>query len=252
MAGLCGTAILLLALLLAVDGMIAGGRKDPFSFDLLPGETLALSDTLPRGAEGLKDLALVTSDPALAPRFVETFSGFWLGGTLWRAELRLPETLPPGEYSVAVRYAANGTEPQPRQAYSLHLRKDAAAIQAASLSLTTRLTGLSPYALAAMLLPLALLPMAASFILSRNIAQALRNENMAEIYRAMASPEGQRIYFTLSGGATPAEGAAIAVLDERGQRRLGTALVFAVRAGDVEAVMQDDAKVRPGSLAKPD
>ena len=250
LAGLLGATILLLGLALLVDGMIAGGRKDPDAFDLLPGRSLTLSETMPRGAEGLQDMVLKPSHPGIALRFKETFSGFWLGGTLWRAEGKLAGDLPPGAYTVAVQYQ-NGTEATPRQRFTINVRKDVQALQAASLSVTTRRTGLSPYLLAACLLLLALAPILASFLLSRKIASALRQLGMAEVYRAMATAEGQRIFFGLGSNLGLAQGLTLEVLDERAESVLGKALVAKVAAEDAEAVMQDGAQVRPGVLVRP-
>lgn len=249
-AGICGALILCLALAFAVDGMIAGGRTDPKQFHLLPGQTLQLSDLLPRGAQALGDLTLAPSDTALAPRFIETFSGFWLGGTLWRADVDVPANLAPGDYVVDLRYQ-NGTQPAPPQTFRIHVAKDAATLQAASLSITTRATGLSPYVLAAMLLPLALVPMGASYAFSRRIALVLAQERTAEIYRSMASPEGQRIFFTLPGYALAVD-SLVDVLSERDLTFIGKARVLAVRGPNAEAVMLDGGYVRPGALARPD
>lgn len=251
LSGLCGALLLCASLAFALDGMVAGGRKDPRLYDLTPGETLALSDPMPRGAENLAALDLRSSSPRLGVRLIESFSGFWLGGTLWRAEVKLPADLPQGEYEISMHYQ-NGTEAAPRQAFRLRVHKDAAGVREAALSLVTRHTGLSPYLLAVAMLPLALLPMAASYALSRRIAAALRQANMAEVFRAMAGAEGQRIFFTQAGGEPLPLGAPVEILDESGNRRLGLALVAAVRAGDVEAVMQDGGHVRPGVLARPE
>ncbi len=251
LAGLCGTLVICLILAFTVDGMVAGGRKDPNLYDLVPGQSLNLTDPMPRGAEKLTDLSLRATSPNVALRFIETFSGFWLGGTLWRVEAVIPADAPEEEYSVVMYYQANGTEAAPRQAYRFRVHKDAKGVQAAALSLTERSTGLSPYLVAACLLPLALLPMLASLLLSRRIAQALRAEGMTEIFRAMASPEGQRIYFSLASDKPLAENAEVEVLDERAEKILGKALVFAVAKGNAEAIMQDGVNIRPGSLAKP-
>lgn len=248
-AGLVGAVILCLALAFAVDGMVAGGRANPNAFDLLPGQDMALSDTMPRGAATLSDLAPEVSDPRLRLSLTETFSGFWLGGTMWRGRLSLPQDMPQGDYAVTMRYQ-NGTESAPRQTFTIHVRKDEAAVRAASLSLTTRTFGLRPYAVAAGLVPLALLPMAACFVLTRRIGRALRLMGMAEVYRAMASEGGQRIFFSPPGAEELDEGAPVQVLDERGGRELGRALVVAVTGPDVEAVMQDGGHVRPGCLAR--
>ena len=250
-AGFCGTLIICLAIAFAVDGMIAGGRKDPRLYDLLPGQTLNLTDPLPRGAERIEDLALQPSSPHIGVRLMETFSGFWLGGMLWRAEANIPADAPPGDYSVTMHYAQNGTQTTPTQSYRLRVHPNAASVQASSLSLVQRTLGISPYLLAACMLPLALLPMLACLALSRNIAQALRAEGYSEIFRAMASPEGQRIYFSQTTETAPAQNAVVEVLDERAEAILGRALVFAVQNGNVEAIMQAGVKIRPGVLAKP-
>ena len=248
-AGFCGAALLCLVLAFLVDGMIAGGRKDPDAYDLLPGQSLTLSETMPRGAERLQDLILRASHPGISLALKETFSGFWLGGTLWRAEGTLAGDLPPGAYTVAVLYQ-NGTEVTPKQHFTIIAHQDARAIQAASLSLTTRLTGRSPYLLAACLLPLAFAPMLASLILSRKIARALRQQGMAEVYRAMATPEGQKIFFSLGASLGLGLGHAVEVLDERAETVLGRALVVQTTAEEAEAVMQDGAQVRPGVLVR--
>ncbi|OIN99970.1 MAG: hypothetical protein AUJ49_10330 [Desulfovibrionaceae bacterium CG1_02_65_16] len=246
--GNIGALILFLTLALAIDGMIAGGRKDPRAFDLVPGESLTLSDVMPRGAAQLTELRLEPDDPRLAPTLTETYSGFWLGGTMWRANLDIPAGMSLGDHSLVMRYQ-NGTETTPRQVFNIHVLKDASAVQAASLSLTTRLIGFSAYALAALLLPFALLPMAASYLLSRKIALALRQRGMAEIYRALSTPEGQRIYFSVPPGSTLPLDAEVTVLDEQGDNELGVARVAVAVKGEAEAMMQDGAHIRPGSLA---
>ncbi len=249
-AGLCGTLIICLSLAFAIDGMIAGGRKDPKQHELLPGQSLNLTDPLPRGAERLQDLSLRASSPIISLKMLETFSGFWLGGTLWRAEATIPPDAPAGVYDVTMLYAQNGTETTPRQAYRLRVHKNAKDLQAAALSFSERTFGVPPYLLAACLLPLALLPMLACLALSRNIARALQAEGYSEVFRAMASPEGQRIFFSQVSATPPQQGDAVDVLDEHAEKLMGQALVTAVHRDTVEAIMRAGVKIRPGLLAK--
>ncbi|SNS01390.1 hypothetical protein SAMN04488503_2349 [Humidesulfovibrio mexicanus] len=248
--GRLGALAICLALLLALDGMVAGGRKDPHLHDLLPGQSLNLTDPLPRGAERLEDLSLRASSPNISVRLVETFSGFWLGGVLWRAEAAVPTDAAPGRYTVAMYYAHNGTEAAPPQRYVLRVHPDARAMQGHALSLVQRTLGVSPYFLAVCLLPLALLSMLLSLVISRNITVALAQNGLSEIFRALASPEGQRISFARPSEAPLPEGARVEVLDERAERSLGWALVVANPRRDAEALMQDGATVRPGTLAR--
>ncbi len=247
-AGRVGAVILCLSLALAIDGMIAGGRQDPRAVDSLPGQSLPLDDVMPRGAEKLTDLRIAASDPRVAPRLNGTDSGFWLGGVLWRARLEIPADTPPGLYTFEMLHA-NGTRTSPRQLFRIAVYGNESELRAASLSLSTRLLGLPAYGLAAALLPLALLPMAASYLLSRRIALALRERGLAEIFRAMASPEGQRVFFALPPGAQPPQDTLITVRDEEDTRDLGQARIVTCARGDAEAVMLDGANVRPGTLA---
>ena len=255
--GLLGGAIFFLVLISLVDGMVSGGLKDPFLHELLPGQSVKLSKPMPNGAERLEDIVLRPSDPRISVRFEEMFTGFWMGGTLWRAEARLAQDIPNGEYTVATFYQ-NGTASSPPQAFTLRVYPDAKAILAASGSFITRSLGLAPYLLAICLLPLCLVPMAACFLLSRRIAQALHAARMAEVYRAMAAPpdapegtpEGQRIFFCPGEGHGLAPGSLVEVLDERGRKLVSTAEVFEIVHKDVQAIMHAGAKVRPGALVR--
>ncbi len=253
LAGLVGCGVMILIVAALVDGMIAGGLKDPFHLDLLPGQSVMLSERMPVGAERLEDISLRASAPGISLRLQETFSGFWLGGTLWRAEATLSASLPVGDYSVAT-FHHNGSAASPPQVFTLRVHKDVHAIQAASGSLSTRSLGLSPYQLALYLLGLALLPMAASFVLSRKISRALRQERMAEIFRARAAQpgetEGQRISFCPGPGHGLTPGSLVEVLDERAKGLLGMAEVIEVTGENIEASMHGGVQVRPGSLVR--
>jgi len=249
LAGLLGGCIFCLVLASLVDGMISGGLKDPFLHDLLPGQSVKLSKPMPVGAERLEDLELRASNPKISVHFEELFTGFWMGGTLWRAEAQLAPDIPVGEYRVAV-FHHNGTAPTPPQAFTLRVHPSAQAILNASGSLTTRLLGLAPYLLSICLLPLALLPMAASFLLSRKIAQTLNAAHMAEVYRSMNSPEGQRIFFSPGQGHGLTPGSMVEVLDERGKGVIGMAEVHEILREDVQAILMDGMKLRPGALVR--
>ncbi|PKN08326.1 MAG: hypothetical protein CVU73_07690 [Deltaproteobacteria bacterium HGW-Deltaproteobacteria-8] len=277
LAGLLGCAVMFLILASLVDGMIAGGLKDPNRLDVLPGQDFSLSEQLPRGAQSLEDVVLRATDPRLSVRLKETYSGFWLGGTIWRAEGRLAQDAPTGVYEAAL-YHANGTAAGPNQAFTIHAHPDQRAILAASGSVVTRTFGFSPFLLALCLLGLELVPMGASFVLSRKIGQALRQEHMAEIFRAMAAPKssppvpaddvaddappdtgddaathapgGQRISFCPGAAHALAPGSLVEVLDERAKAVLGMAEVLEVSGENIVAAMQGGVQVRPGALAR--
>lgn len=257
LSGLLGGVIFFLVLGSLVDGMISGGLKDPYLHELLPGQSVKLSRPMPYGAERLEELVLRSSDERISVRFEETFSGFWMGGTLWRAEAKLAQDIPVGQYTVAAFYA-NGTAPSPSQSFTLSVHPSVKAIHEASGSLITRVLGLSPYLLAVCLLPLSILPMGACLLLSRKIAATLRAQRMAEVYRSMSAPPGetpdapagQRVFFCPGEGHGLAPGHLVEVLDERGKSAVGMAEVLEIVRGDVQAAMQGGVKVRPGVLVR--
>ncbi|MBU1228993.1 MAG: hypothetical protein KKA55_08480 [Proteobacteria bacterium] len=257
LSGLLGGCIFLLILAALVDGMISGGLKDPFQHDLLPGQSVKLSKPMPNGAERLEELVLRPSDAKISVRFEELFTGFWMGGTLWRAEATLARDIPVGQYTVTA-FHQNGTAVSPPQAFTLRVHPSAQAILDASGSLTTRILGLQPYFLALCLLPLAPLPLAACFWLSRSIARTLRAQRMCEIYRSMTAPAGspdgppggQRIFFCPGQGHGLAPGSVVEVLDEDGQAVLGIADVTETIHEDVTAVLREGLHVRPGALVR--
>ena len=84
LAAWLGASCLFLMLACLVDGSQAGGRKDPTVSELLPGQSLKISGPMPRDAEKLEQLLLASDAPELGLRLEETYSGFWMGGQLWR------------------------------------------------------------------------------------------------------------------------------------------------------------------------
>lgn len=263
--GQVGCVLMLLILAALFDGVIAGGLKDPNRLDALAGQTVSLSEQLPRGAKDMHDIEPRPSDARISVKVKEQYSGFWMGGSIWRAEAELAPDLPVGVHRVAMFYH-NGTDAGERQAFTISVHPDAGAIRAASSSLTMRTLGISPYVLVLCLLGLALLPMAASFVLTRKIAQALRAAGMAEIFRAMAPPkdsplddapeddrdadDGQRIFFSPGPVHGLKAGMLVDVLDERAHSVLGQAKIVDSVDNNVVASMQNGVQVRPGSLIR--
>ena len=92
-----------LAALAVVDGLQALARHDFNSFELIPGETAFISGMLPEGVTTHEDLQIhVQGVQGLTVRPVASFKGFWLGGQMWRAEIKVPEFAIPGQASLTV------------------------------------------------------------------------------------------------------------------------------------------------------
>lgn len=240
LAAWLGAACLFLVLACLVDGSQAGGRKDPGVNELLPGQSLIISGPMPADAEKLDQLLLRSDTGGLDLRLVETYSGFWMGGQLWRAEVSIPATLAPGDYFVALS-ARNETSPKLTQHFTLRVFPDQRALDRTSLSLVTRAMGASPFVLAAGLLPLGVAFGAASTLLSRQLAAALRAEGLGQVVRVQKTDKGLLASFTLGLRDGLAEGAAVDFLTPGGTA-LFTSTVSAARADDADAPLPAGAK----------
>lgn len=236
LAAWLGTVCLFLFLACLIDGSQAGGRKDPGVSELLPGQSLKISGPMPRDAEKLEHLRISSSQPELALRLEETYSGFWLGGQLWRAEVSAPRTLAPGDYHVALS-ARNETSPKFTQHFTVRVFPDEAAMDATSLSLVKRGTGASPFVLASLLLPLGVGFGALSTLLSRRLAELLRTLGLGQVFRVQKTEEALRVFYPLGSRDGLAVGDTVEFLDRRGEGVLYTAAVSAIRADDAESLL---------------
>ncbi len=234
LAAWLGAASLFLMLACLMDGTQAGGRKDPSVSELLPGQSLKISGNMPPGAEKLEHLLLKSGAPELGLRLEETYSGFWLGGQLWRAEVSAPATLAPGDYPVSLS-ARNETSPKFTQHFTMRVFPDQRALDQASLSLSTRTLGVSPFALATALLPLGVAFGVASTLLSRRLAAALHAEGLGQVVRVQKTDDGLLASFTLGSRDGLAQGDAVEFLSQDGKTVLLTAQVATVRAADADS-----------------
>ena len=142
-----GALCFFLMLAALLDGIIAGGRKDPLINEVVPGESIKLSGPMPRDAERLDQLWLRAADPAIGLALEEVRTGFWLGGQQWQAEVTVPAQLGTGDHIISLS-ARNETSPKMTQTYTLRVFASPKALKDASLSLTTSTFGISPFFLA--------------------------------------------------------------------------------------------------------
>lgn len=249
LAAWLSTACLFLMLAGLIDGSQAGGRKDPNLSELLPGQSLNISGPMPKGAETLEQLRITSSQPELAVRLQETYSGFWLGGQLWRAEVTASPALAPGDHLVTLS-SRTGTSPKHAQTFTLRAYPDRQAQDRASLSLLKRSTGASPFVLATLLLPLGIVFGVASTLLSRRLAALLRAEGLGQVVRVQKTGDGLLASFTLGSHDGLAQGCCVEFLGPDAKTVLLTASVSAVRAGDTDVPLPAGTKPPLSALVR--
>lgn len=236
LAAWLGTICLFLFLACLIDGSQAGGRKDPNVSELLPGQSLKISGPMPKDAEKLEHLRIASSQPELGLKLEETYSGFWLGGQLWRAEVSVPASLAPGDYPVSLS-ARNETSPKFTQNFTMRVFPDERAMDAVSLSLVKRNTGASPFVLASFLLPLGIAFGVVSTLLSRRLAELLRTLGLGQVFRVQKTEEGLRVFYPLGSRDGLAVGDTVEFLAPKGESVLYSAPVDVIRADDAESVL---------------
>ncbi len=250
LAGWLGTLCLFLVLACLIDGSQAGGRKDPNVNEILAGQEIKISGPMPRDAETLEHLLLRSDEPALGLRLEETFSGFWMGGQLWRAEVRIPRDLPPGDYAVSLS-ARNETSPKHTQFFTMRVFRDQKALDGSSLSVVTSRLGLSPFVLAALLLPVGIAFGVLSTLLSRRLARTLRGLGLGQLFRLQRTEEGGlRVFYTLGAQDGLAATDTVEILDPRGERVLFTLPVATLRATDADSLLPEGARAPISALVR--
>ena len=207
--------LLLVALLTMIDGLQGLMRSGAQSFELLPGERLALS-----GPAGIKNpvasdlLATFTPDDGQCLfQFEDFFAGYWFGSGMWRGAVVAADDARAGEYKLSIRF--RGTAASTTQNYTLRIYSDAQELRAASPSLAIRLTGQNPFILAACSAILGILAGIVIYRLGRAQMRELAYMGLGEVVR-VAADEERRIWCLLYGARPPATGAVCPVLDANG------------------------------------
>lgn len=254
-AGRASGLLLLLAVLLLLDGLLAVMRTDSGQVDLLPGQTVVLSGPVAVKTPRPGDVQVRFVPETASLQFVLEgfFTGHWFGNGMWRGEVRaLKQSLGPeeaGRYELQLSF--RGAVTQAPQKYVVLLWESEAAQRAASPSWVYRLTGWNSFVLAADLGGLGLLCGLITYGLGRRAFHCLTALGCSEVFRV--SPTAPRHIWCLAAGLRgPHPGDSLPLLDAAG-KPLGEVQVELLHKNVLELVvqngaMQDDSLVQPGCL----
>ncbi|GFK94088.1 hypothetical protein NNJEOMEG_01927 [Fundidesulfovibrio magnetotacticus] len=249
MAGWSASALLFAALAVLADGLVGGFKDGTRDFQSLPGASLDITAHMPPGAEAIADLRITGETPGVRVVPKELFSGFWLGGAMWRGKIEVDSQAQPGERIFLVEGPPLAEKPQRYVSvpFRVVVHADAPSLRAAAPALLTRLTGFEPYPASLTLFLLALPCGAAGYLLSRRIETGLAQLGKAVVYMIKSEPEGQRIAFSLGQGRGLAPGGSVLLEDAAGNT-VGQALVLTATAEDATARVVSG-RCTPGDLA---
>lgn len=243
--------IVSLAIVFALgDLLVAQIRKQPFIFDLLPGETVKVNGPMPERIKAVEELGFQSSSPGLRVEIQRVHAGYWLGGNLWNGEVMLGPDIAPGEY----RFMVKPLEVEPGENFPLFIIRVHSAkseVMRQSLSLITRFVGIPPWWVIAGCLPVAALLFAVVFHYARQREQLLLRQGKAEIIRVKKVDDRLEIVFGLGREEGVEAGAKVMLLNEQDQP-LGMIRVAKVHAHSAMAAASTDCPARVGYLVARD
>lgn len=237
--------LLALALLTLFDGLIALMRQGPDELSFLPGQSMSISGPAALKNPLASDVSAVFT-PADAPvgfRLEGFFTGYWFGSGMWRGALTAREDADPGTYGLRISF--KGAPVASANKYVLKIYRDAAAMRAASFSLTRRWLDLNPFIIAIVAGLGGVAFGVATYIYGRAYARSLTELGLAQIYTVNAG--NGSIWCAAPRHLAPSPGNARMVLDESGNP-LGEARCEVWEKGKLRLKMLDEQSPPPGAL----
>jgi hypothetical protein len=245
--GRAGGLACLLVFLVLVDGLLVQFREPPNLLKVLPGTSTDINGPLGEEVEGVQSLIYESDSGYLTVTFDKIHKGYFLGGDMWRGRLTVGPQMAPGEYhlTVAPRKKLN---PKAPPVFRIRVFADPLSLRQSSTSLAWRYLDVSPWVLAASLVPAILALFVGVFFLSQKLEALLAATGKAEIYRLIRQPEGEyEIRFGLGTRHGVHPGTRLTVYDEQGETA-GTVEVTTATAEDAVAVVSADQGIKEGYL----
>jgi len=235
-SGWLASALLFAALACLADGLAAGFKGEQRDLQGTPGMSLPVTSPLPAGAATLAEMAVQGGDDLVTLTPESVFSGFWLGGVMWRGTVNIAVDAAPGtRVFTLVGASTDPLAPAARPlTISVTVHADEAAMQQASPSAVMRATGIHPFSVSVGLLLLAVPFGVAGYLASRAIERILAQNGQAVVYLAKPDPEGMVIAFSMGTRQGLNAGMRVPIFDARGVQA-GEAVVGACEQDDCSA-----------------
>jgi len=228
---------LLLCLACLADALAAGFKDEGRLFHAVPGSSVPITAILPMGASTLSEMRVHGGDADVALTPDDLFTGFWLGGTMWRGSITIGEGALPGQRTFTLEGPPVPAAPKapPPQVYTVVVYADAQAMQEASPSFVTRLSGQNPFVVSLCLFLLALPAGAGGYLANWRLERLLTEEGKGIVYMVKQTDDGLVITFSLGTHQGLSPGMGVRILNAAG-----------LEAGhaEVTASMSDDAVAR--------
>ncbi len=245
---------LIVMLLAFLDASISSFLEPDTLFRALSGQSLPVSGVLDNAVEGGQEssgLAEARYDPNTLVRVDPASQAFQINfkevkGRIWRGELVVREDAEPGEHGFWVhgRYDKPSKE---SEVYVLRVFADKASYRADFRSMSMRLLGVKPWILGVSLLPVGVLLLGLSFLLSSREESRRQALGIGSIYKLAKRDDHWEVIFGLGSKHGVSEGDRLVILD-RGRARIGDLVAQKVRADFSIAQVALETPLAPGLL----
>lgn len=247
-AGYLAASFFLAALLALVDSLSGGISGNRGLIELLPGSSYAISGPMPPKTDTIEGM-VVTGAPEdgsvrLVPKNI--FSGFWLGGSMWRGFLEVSTSAQQAEYRIQVKDRF-GEKQNPALVFVVRVWPDQKTLNAHSSSFLTRATGINPFVFVLAFTLCGVATGILTFLLGRRWTQQLHRHACSEIYRLVTGKEGTSVVCEQPPGVSIAPGSSCSIHRPDGTM-LAETTVFAVEKKDVVLLLTDRHGVRIGDV----
>lgn len=221
--------VFLLGFAILVDGLLAEMRRGPNRLDATPSSETALSGPIPVKKAELSDFYVQGDSPDGQVKLVldDYFASYWFGSGMWRGRLVVGDNPGLGEYPFTIEF--KDAPARSAQQYRVMIWPDMTALRAGSESWVMRTVDWNPFALAAIVIPCALVLSLVNFLLGRQWVHTLAEQGCGEVFKTLHAKDspimevsfgmgaddgiamGQHCYFYLPDGSYADEGTVVMV-----------------------------------------
>lgn len=247
--GVLAMVLLVGALLALADALVGGLGGSQGLIELIPGSRYQISGPMPPRTEAIKDFVIdgLPGDGSIRLLPETVFSGYWLGGSMWRGVIDVADTARENTVVIAVKDPF-GEKQNPALVFKVQIWPDEATRNAHAASFLTRKTGQSPYLFAVGMAISGLIAVAGNFLFGRLWARHLAKHHCGEIFKRRQTEQGAEITCELRCGEAVQPGMEGAVYRPTGEF-LCAARVTCCEHGAVVMLVGDPALVRLGDVA---
>lgn len=244
LTGVAAGILCVCALAVLVDGLLCRFREPANKLHLLAGDAVKVDGPLLADEKGVDNLLVDSDGQGVVLVFFAAQKGHWLGGNMWRGEVRVAPETPPGPYTLVVRHREPDA-PQTPYAFRVIVHPDPRSLRLSSKSLVRRYSGWSPFLTAAAFLPLIALSGLEVYRLSRRREELLAATGQAEIYRFRQTEGVCEVAFGLGARHGLQAGSVLTLINDQGVD-IGTVEVVEALPNDSVARVSSSAPFRPG------